>query len=826
MERKNDMAFQVKHINYPLVEDVRPRIYTAMKYWGKKPHNIWADFIRNYCPPNGIVLDPFVGSGITAIEAARTGRRALAFDLNPLSSFMIEVLTSYFDEEKFESAVESIESKLLKDPVYLTHYTTTYQKEDAVVHNYRWLWKEVDKVAIETSSGRKMLVPASVKDKQRAKEMQDLSIPYWYPTDKFPQTPPIKHKFISDVGGNGFQYLWTRRNLYLLSRIFHEVNAEKDETLKKQLLAGFIKTLHLTCKMVVYRAPTANRDFSGSWGRADYMIRRKSMEQNPVLEFRRSCTGKQSILSALKSAQNYLPRNTLFNRITLNSINETGKLKPSADINYGVLDIADLADYVDEKSVDFVITDPPYAGLVYYLDLSLVWLVWLQKLDKKYLPDLNAEITIKKGQIERPAYQRRMENAFKQIHRALKDDGYLVATFHHKKIIEFVGLTRALKYSGFKVDKVTWQYNRRTGESNVANPYGTSGSDLYIRCVKHRDVDFTDDRSALRHFVKEKAIEIIAQRNEETPYSFIVQGVIPEMIQAGYIQPEDYQQEVSKILNDYVGPNRIFTVRENKDSKAGDYWWFVEPREHIKHPDRPLKDRVEETVLSILRRKISVRFDDVLGELFQMFPNGLLPHQKDVRAVLDRYAYQSMGKWKIREDVFQSIKRHTAIIKKLAVIGKSIDDTIVFIGKREQTESLGEGEKLGDYANITSLSTLGKTYGPERLGRIEMIDVLWLSRSQDLIRCVFEVEDTTDFTSAIQRASNVDKAIPKIMVIPDERKTELEQIRDPLFLSSFSENKWGYVTYDDIDRLFRYSKPTVDSLLSYKKTLNGGQTVG
>lgn len=509
------MAFQVKHINYPLVEDVRPRIYTAMKYWGKKPHNIWADFIQNYCPPDGVVLDPFVGSGITAFEAVRKGRRALAFDLNPLASFMIEVLASDFDEEKFGSAVKSIESKLLRDPVYLAHYTTTHQGEDAVVHNYRWLWKEVDKLAIEMSSGKKMLVHANPKDKQRATEMQDLSIPYWYPTDKFPQTPSIKHKFISDVGGNSFQYLWTKRNLYLLSRIFHEINIEQDETLKKQLLAGFIKTLHLTCKMVVYRAPTANRDFSGSWGRADYMIRRRSMEQNPVIEFTRSCVGKQSVLSALKSAQSYLPKNTLSKNMTLNNINETKKVKPSADINYGILDIADLADYVDKKSVDFVITDPPYAGLVYYLDLSLVWLVWLQKLDKKYLPDLNAEITIKRGQIERPAYQRRMENAFKQIHRALKDNGYFVVTFHHKKLIEFNSLIRFLKDSGFKVDKVTHQYNRRTGESNVANPYGTSMSDMYIRCVKHRDVDFSDDRSALRHFVRETAIKIMAERNEE-----------------------------------------------------------------------------------------------------------------------------------------------------------------------------------------------------------------------------------------------------------------------------------------------------------------------
>ena len=39
------MAKIEKHINYALVEDVRPAMYKPMKYWGKKPHNIWSDFI-------------------------------------------------------------------------------------------------------------------------------------------------------------------------------------------------------------------------------------------------------------------------------------------------------------------------------------------------------------------------------------------------------------------------------------------------------------------------------------------------------------------------------------------------------------------------------------------------------------------------------------------------------------------------------------------------------------------------------------------------------------------------------------------------------------
>jgi adenine specific DNA methylase Mod len=87
-------------IDYALVEGKRPPIYTALKYWGKKPHNIWAEYIMTYTPENGICLDPFMGSGVAFFEALRCNRKIIGFDLNPISSFIIEVLSSDFNKEK------------------------------------------------------------------------------------------------------------------------------------------------------------------------------------------------------------------------------------------------------------------------------------------------------------------------------------------------------------------------------------------------------------------------------------------------------------------------------------------------------------------------------------------------------------------------------------------------------------------------------------------------------------------------------------------------------------------------------------------------------
>jgi len=788
-----------------------------MKYWGKKPHNIWSQFIERYCPLGGTVLDPFAGSAIAAFEAVKIGRKAIALDLNPVTAFIVEVFTSKFDEVAFTEAFDKIVHDVENDPVYIRHYTKQYQGQTATVFNYRWLSGHAVKKAIEIPSavdtktgiikrGKRYLLDTDDSDNINAEQMAELEIPYWYPADNFPDTPTITHRFITDAGGNGFQHLWTRRNLYLLARIFNGILQQKSENIRLQLLFGFLQTLHLTSKMVVPRHETAKRDFSGSWGRADYMIRRRQMEQNPLMVFRRSCIDKQGVISSLKDAHASLPVN-----LKVFDFNKSKKINFRSNLTYGILDIADLSKYIKTKSIDFIITDPPYAGLVPYLDLSLVWLIWLQKIDQKYLPDLQSEITIKKGHIGREEYRRRLQNAFKQLHLVLQDDAYIVITFHHKRLQEWNDFVHAVRLAGFKFDKVTHQYNRRSGESNVSMPYGTSGADFYIRCVKHRDVDFTDDKSDLDHFIVQKAIEIVAQRNEPTPYDFIIAGLIPEMLQAGYTQPKEYRDEILHVLSRDSGEGKIFKTWENKQNKAGDYWWFMNPSEIINFPDRPIQDRIEETVLSILRRKVSVKFDDILGELFRTYPNGLTPDPRGIKNVLEKYAYRSGGNWKIKDVTIKNSTQHSEIIRQITKIGKRAGFT-VYVGKREQPETCEDGSLLRDIADLQTLESVQHLYDLRQLERIEMIDVVWLSQQNISIECIFEVENSTGFTSAIIRGSNIEKNIPKFMIIPEIREKELQLVCDPLFVTSFRENNWHYITYENVVRLGGYSSPSIDEV--------------
>jgi hypothetical protein len=479
------------------------------------------------------------------------------------------------------------------------------------------------------------------------------------------------------------------------------------------------------------------------------------------------------------------------------------------DIKYGTIDINTILDYIPENSIDFILTDPPYGGLVQYLDLSLIWLNWLTKYNNKYQPNLNAEITIKKGIFDINVYKNRFTSALKNLYKLLKSDGKIVFTFHNKKLAIWNAFLKSIMLAGFKIEKVIHQQNRRTGEANVANPYGTSATDFYIRCIKSKTTNLNTNKEEFEHFVIIKTIEIIALRNEPTPYQFLFDGILTEISSNGF-DLEDFDTNIETILNKHIG--KIFKVGGNNDNKAGNYWWFINPNKYIKYPNKLLTDRVEDSIIALLRRKTAVSFDDVLGDIFQRYPNGLTPDIKSIDKILKKYAVQSGGKWLYNYvEMENNFTKHTEMLSLLANIGHKLGFK-VFIGKREQSEKYGDKflSELQDFTNIDFLKI-----DKDKLDRISMIDMLWIDKSN--IKYIIEVENTTKFTSGIQRASNADVEIPKLMLVPDNRKDEFLSINDPLFIENFKHYNWKYIFYSDIENIMSLRKIDLKTISIFSK---------
>lgn len=627
------------NIDYALVEEKRPPIYTAMKYWGKKPHNIWNRYISNYTPKNGIFLDPFSGSGMSAFESFKSGRKAIALDLNPLTSFIIETISSEFNYNEFKKAADAIIDKVENNPIY--HEIFMYKKKynNFTIQNVKWDCDKIYEVCLQNHEGKnRMCLLPDEDDYEHLQFIESIKIDKKYPNNYFRESVSFTRTFLSNVGTK-FSDLYTKRNLWVLSEIFNEILTINEENIKKQLLFAFIQTVHLSTKMCVPRSKKTNRDFSTSWGRSAFLYSKKQMEMNPLLLFESNCFGKQSAGSSLKYANTYFTRKPIIADITRIPFD----LQKNVDIWYGVVDVKNIDKYVPNNVVDFILTDPPYGGLVQYLDLSMVWLSWLELFDSKYTPNYKEEITVNLDSSQ-DDFKKSFSNGLKKLNSVLKDNGKLVLTFNNQDLQTWSSFLNAISSSNFEIEKVIHQQNKRTGESNVSDPYGTSASDFYIRCIKNNEKEkelIKYNSLELEQIIINKIIEIINERKEPTPYQILFNGLLAKL-SSSKIDIGNFDSNVKRIMNDHLG--KELCIYKNAINKAGNFWW-INLKEFDDNSPLTLTNRVNEYVKTVLNKDIKISTNNVLQKIFQKFPNGLTPDLKIVYEILNDNAIYVKDYW-------------------------------------------------------------------------------------------------------------------------------------------------------------------------------------
>src|SRR5213076_1255882 len=72
----------------PAERQTAKRHYGVHPYFTRRPYNVVASYLVHYTRPGDKILDPFGGSGVTAIEAYLNNRSGIHNDINPLANFI------------------------------------------------------------------------------------------------------------------------------------------------------------------------------------------------------------------------------------------------------------------------------------------------------------------------------------------------------------------------------------------------------------------------------------------------------------------------------------------------------------------------------------------------------------------------------------------------------------------------------------------------------------------------------------------------------------------------------------------------------------------
>lgn len=118
--RAQSVTLKEEQFNYllrPLLDELPVKKQAAKRHFGvhgyftKQTWNVVQEYIRHFSRPHDLVLDPFGGSGVTAIEAMMTDRRAIHLDLNPMSVFLVDSLVAPVNLAELEQAFTRIKTE-------------------------------------------------------------------------------------------------------------------------------------------------------------------------------------------------------------------------------------------------------------------------------------------------------------------------------------------------------------------------------------------------------------------------------------------------------------------------------------------------------------------------------------------------------------------------------------------------------------------------------------------------------------------------------------------------------------------------------------------
>jgi len=107
-----------------------------------------------------------------------------------------------------------------------------------------------------------------------------------------------------------------------------------------------------------------------------------------------------------------------------------------------------------EKTVDAVITDPPYFDFVHYSELSDFFFSWISPALSDRYPWMAKNDSSSHGEVQHKdprIFAQRLSAVFTEVCRVLKDDGVLAFSFHHSRAEGWAAIYEAINEAGLVV---------------------------------------------------------------------------------------------------------------------------------------------------------------------------------------------------------------------------------------------------------------------------------------------------------------------------------------------------------------------------------------
>ena len=724
--------YEIPAFDRPISTTKTTAIYNMHRYDSKKPHDAIFQYVRHYTKEGDLVLDPFCGSGGTALAALMEGRRAIAIDRSPAATFIAKNYCTPVDIEYLRTAINRIKLKVIPEinRLYETRCdrcgdraTTLYTVFSQVVECPRCLEKvalfegvdaegltakgkpkkikvcpnchkrgisegitsrgerfgAIPVLVVYTCDGgcvpsrreRRRLDPNDNKRKFFEKydigkiaEIEKEDITYWAPDadlrEKIPYRMLHKKDFRPSYASR-FRDLYTKRNLLALSIWRNHGNP-----------LGSIEE-SLICFAVTAMSKGTSRmcQYDEKWS-FPYPIMSGTYYLPPIFK-------EPNVFKAVSDKLD-----ACLKGLSISNTQEPAWISTQS---------ATQMDHIPSNSIDYIFTDPPYAGKVQYGELNFIWEAWLD-LDTCWKDE---EIIVSEIRGKNEDYWARMiRSAMVECFRVLKPGRWLSLCYHDTSEGTWALVQDIMAETGFLVERseaavfietVSKSYNQYVADK-------VNKRDLVINFRKPKPSEVAaaiaitgeEDKTTFNEKVRQVIHDYLGA-NPGSTKDRIYDEVVNRMVRRGQMEAHDFSEILGQVAEE---------VKVEME-KGGSGRWYLKETELViadaaeNAREDAAADKIGVFIKEFLRKKLvdeGVHYSDLFEYYIYVVKDKF---RRQLSEFLPDYFYKTeQGTWRLPSSEEEERAKREARVKGL---GRRVKR---YIAQLEQGASIPENERPND----------------------------------------------------------------------------------------------------------------------------------
>ena len=448
-------------------------IYNCHSYLTKVPIGAIQPFIEAFTEPGDVVADFFAGSGMTGLAALSVNRRGRLSDISVLGK---HIATGYLTDVSAEQMRKAADAVLAKAREAIGRvYTSKRATDGTTVEMVRTVWsftyqcpacafemvyfnnldakgnppkscpscegefvrrkwlrlKDVPvKVVVRGKDNRQVEQEPSDYDHRKIREaVKDQR------QDEIPSLSIDEHREMYSRSGLGkagmteTRKFFSPRNGIALVELWRAINDVRDAQLRQKMRFAFTAILPRASMRYQW---SAQRPLNAQ--NQTYYIAPVYYEWNVFELFERK------VNAGIRAMTELFGRGSIFDSEQIR------------DVTY-VVASAEKLKHLDDESVDYVFTDPPFGSNIFYSDMNLFHEAWLGEMTD-HASEAVVHTTGKRKNGAEERYEALLRKAFQEAWRVLKPGKYMSVVFGNSSGRIWGLVQRALRDAGFNAAPV------------------------------------------------------------------------------------------------------------------------------------------------------------------------------------------------------------------------------------------------------------------------------------------------------------------------------------------------------------------------------------